>query len=103
MSTAARLPLCPADRSTGTQCSPAVPDGVGALILDFDGVLADTVGRHEAALRAALRPYGVDLTPAGTAGTSACPSTTSWRRCLAAGRCPTTRSSSAAAGICWPR
>ncbi|WP_175500027.1 MULTISPECIES: HAD family phosphatase [unclassified Streptomyces] len=61
MSTAARLPLCPADRSTGTQCSPAVPDGVGALILDFDGVLADTVGRHEAALRAALRPYGVDL------------------------------------------
>ncbi|MFI8103494.1 HAD family hydrolase [Streptomyces sp. NPDC086023] len=61
MSTAARLPLCPADRSAGIQCSPAVPDGVEALILDFDGVLADTVGRHEEALRAALQPYGVDL------------------------------------------
>ncbi|MFB8040516.1 HAD family hydrolase [Streptomyces hydrogenans] len=61
MSTAARLPLCPADRSAGNRCSPTVPKGVEALVLDFDGVLADTVGRHEAALRAALQPYGVDL------------------------------------------
>ncbi|MER6067053.1 HAD family phosphatase [Streptomyces sp. NPDC001792] len=40
-----------------------VPDGVEALILDFDGTLADTSRRHEEALRAALQPYGVALDP----------------------------------------
>jgi beta-phosphoglucomutase-like phosphatase (HAD superfamily) len=42
-------------------CTPAVPDGVEALVLDFDGTLADTVDWHEDALRAALQPYGVAL------------------------------------------
>lgn len=42
-------------------CVPAIPSDIGALILDFDGTLADTTGGHEEALRTALRPYGVDL------------------------------------------
>lgn len=42
---------------------PAVPDGVEALILDFDGTLADTTASHEQALRAALQPHGFDLDP----------------------------------------
>ncbi|WP_210435201.1 HAD family phosphatase [Saccharopolyspora sp. ASAGF58] len=40
---------------------PAIPDGIEALILDFDGTLADTTPTHEQALRAALRPHGLDL------------------------------------------
>ncbi|MFC4114273.1 HAD family hydrolase [Nonomuraea zeae] len=38
-----------------------IPDGIEALILDFDGTLADTTPRHEQALRAALQPHGHDL------------------------------------------
>lgn len=40
---------------------PAIPDSVEALILDFDGTLADTTTSHEQALRAALQPHGLDL------------------------------------------
>ncbi|MCE7006931.1 HAD family phosphatase [Kibdelosporangium philippinense] len=40
---------------------PAIPDGVEALVFDFDGTLADTIDSHEQALRAALQPYGLDL------------------------------------------
>ncbi|GAA4923171.1 beta-phosphoglucomutase-like phosphatase (HAD superfamily) [Nonomuraea thailandensis] len=39
----------------------AIPDGIEALILDFDGTLADTTPGHEQALRAALQPHGHDL------------------------------------------
>ncbi|MDH6133823.1 beta-phosphoglucomutase-like phosphatase (HAD superfamily) [Kitasatospora sp. MAA4] len=42
-------------------CVPAIPKGVEALILDFDGTLADTTAGHEDALRTALLPYGIDL------------------------------------------
>ncbi|MFD8414037.1 HAD family hydrolase [Streptomyces sp. NPDC059650] len=42
-------------------CSPALPDGILALILDFDGTLADTTANQEQSLRAALQPYGLDL------------------------------------------
>jgi beta-phosphoglucomutase-like phosphatase (HAD superfamily) len=42
---------------------PAIPDGTMALVLDFDGTLADTTPSHERALRAALHPYGIDLDP----------------------------------------
>jgi HAD superfamily hydrolase (TIGR01509 family) len=38
-----------------------IPEGVAALVLDFDGTLADTSTTHERALREALRPYGIDL------------------------------------------
>ncbi|MDP4511764.1 HAD family hydrolase [Nonomuraea turcica] len=38
-----------------------IPDGIGALVLDFDGTLADTRSSHEQALRVALQPHGVDL------------------------------------------
>jgi beta-phosphoglucomutase-like phosphatase (HAD superfamily) len=44
-------------------CIPPIPDGVRALVFDFDGTLADTTSSHERALRAALQPYGVDLDP----------------------------------------
>src|SRR5699024_8514385 len=44
-------------------CAPPLPDGDGALVLDFDGTLADTTGAHEQALRAALRPHRVYLDP----------------------------------------
>lgn len=42
---------------------PAIPDGTAALLLDFDGTLADTTPSHERALRTALHPFGVDLDP----------------------------------------
>ncbi|MEV7872591.1 HAD family phosphatase [Streptomyces sp. NPDC088124] len=42
-------------------CAPAVPDGIGAVIFDFDGTLADTTTTQEHALRSALQPYGLDL------------------------------------------
>ncbi|MBR8742584.1 HAD family phosphatase [Nocardiopsis sp. MG754419] len=51
---------CPGSASASGR-TPAIPDGVEALILDFDGTLADTTPGHERALRAALRPHGVDL------------------------------------------
>jgi beta-phosphoglucomutase-like phosphatase (HAD superfamily) len=40
---------------------PAIPEGTRAVILDFDGTLADTTPAHEQALRAALQTYGLDL------------------------------------------
>lgn len=42
---------------------PPIQEGVQALVLDFDGTLADTRSGHEDALRAALKPYGVPLDP----------------------------------------
>lgn len=42
-------------------CVPAIPDGIEALVLDFDGTLADTTPSHEQALRAALQPHGLNL------------------------------------------
>ncbi|MDW6057892.1 HAD hydrolase-like protein [Streptomyces sp. FXJ1.4098] len=42
-------------------CSPAIPDGILAVIFDFDGTLADTMANQEQSLRAALQPYGLDL------------------------------------------
>ncbi|MDT9695900.1 MULTISPECIES: HAD family phosphatase [Streptomyces] len=62
MSTAAQPSACPGDRGTGT-CVPAIDEVVQALVLDFDGTLADTRRGHEDALRAALQPYGVALDP----------------------------------------
>ncbi|MFE9679285.1 HAD family hydrolase [Streptomyces sp. NPDC006259] len=59
MSTPAQLPGGPAAAS----CVPAIEEGVRALVLDFDGTLADTRRGHEDALRAALQPYGVCLDP----------------------------------------
>jgi len=52
---------CPGPVAPG--CASTIPDGVEALILDFDGTIADTTPGHERALRAALRPHGVDLDP----------------------------------------
>jgi beta-phosphoglucomutase-like phosphatase (HAD superfamily) len=43
---------------------PAIRAGIEAVILDFDGTLADTTASHEQALRAALRLHGVILDPA---------------------------------------
>jgi HAD superfamily hydrolase (TIGR01509 family) len=40
---------------------PAIPDGIEAMVFDFDGTLADTTPSHEQALRAALQPHGLDL------------------------------------------
>jgi HAD superfamily hydrolase (TIGR01509 family) len=40
---------------------PAIHDGIEAVVLDFDGTLADTTPSHEQALRAALQPHGLDL------------------------------------------
>ncbi|WP_433518839.1 HAD family hydrolase [Nonomuraea sp. CA-143628] len=40
---------------------PAIPDGIEAVVLDFDGTLADTTPSHEHALRSALQPHGIDL------------------------------------------
>jgi HAD superfamily hydrolase (TIGR01509 family) len=42
---------------------PAISDGIEAVILDFDGTLADTTPSHEQALRAALQPHGLGLDP----------------------------------------
>ncbi|MGW1411806.1 HAD-IA family hydrolase [Streptomyces sp. NPDC002403] len=42
-------------------CSPAIPDGILAVLFDFDGTLADTTANQEQSLRAALQPYGLDL------------------------------------------
>lgn len=49
------------DPAPARSCVPAIPDSVEALILDFDGTLADTTASHEQALRAALQPHGLDL------------------------------------------
>ncbi|MFG2918119.1 HAD family hydrolase [Kitasatospora sp. NPDC048298] len=58
MSTGSRKPpSCPGRYD----CVPALDKGTGALILDFDGTLADTRQGHEDALRAALQPYRVAL------------------------------------------
>ena len=59
MSTPVQLP---GGRATGS-CVPAIEEGAQALVLDFDGTLADTRRGHEDALRAALQPYGVCLDP----------------------------------------
>lgn len=40
---------------------PAIHDGIEALVLDFDGTLADTTPSHEQALREALQPHCLDL------------------------------------------
>jgi beta-phosphoglucomutase-like phosphatase (HAD superfamily) len=40
---------------------PAIHDGIEAVVLDFDGTLADTTPSHEQALSEALQPYGLDL------------------------------------------
>ncbi|GGU38482.1 HAD family hydrolase [Streptomyces violascens] len=42
-------------------CSPVIPDGIEAVVFDFDGTLADTTANQEQSLRAALQPYGLDL------------------------------------------
>ena len=42
---------------------PPILDGIEAVVLDFDGTLADTTPSHEQALRAALQPHGLDLDP----------------------------------------
>ena len=42
---------------------PAILEGIGAVVFDFDGTLADTTPSHEQALRAALQPHGLDLDP----------------------------------------
>jgi HAD superfamily hydrolase (TIGR01509 family) len=42
---------------------PAVLDGIGAVVFDFHGVLADTALSHEQALREALQPHGLNLDP----------------------------------------
>ncbi len=78
MNEAARPPACP-DRTPATFSSlpqaapddrprarpardhPAIHDGIEAVVLDFDGTLADTTPGHEQALRAALQPHGLDL------------------------------------------
>ncbi|GAA3875310.1 HAD family hydrolase [Streptomyces sedi] len=52
-----------ARHSTGS-CVPTIDKQVEALVLDFDGTLADTRREHENALRTALDPYGVALAPA---------------------------------------
>ncbi|MEV4333624.1 HAD family phosphatase [Streptomyces sp. NPDC049597] len=62
MSAEAQPPACPGGRAAGT-CVPSIGEGAQALVLDFDGTLADSRRGHEDALRAALRPYGVALDP----------------------------------------
>src|ERR1039457_2857997 len=42
---------------------PAILEGIGAVVFDFDGTLADTTPSHEQALRAALQPHGLDIDP----------------------------------------
>lgn len=57
----------PTRRTTEPGCSmcacPAIPEGVRAVVFDFDGTLGDTALSHERALRAALQDYGFDLDP----------------------------------------
>jgi HAD superfamily hydrolase (TIGR01509 family) len=53
----------PSSPGCGRCLHPALTEGVRALVLDFDGTLADTTHSHEAALHAALASYGVDLDP----------------------------------------
>ncbi|MEV6730633.1 HAD family phosphatase [Streptomyces sp. NPDC051364] len=60
MSDTVRLPAC-SGPTPGEVCVPAIPIGFRALILDYDGTLADTAPGNEQALRAALQPYGIDL------------------------------------------
>ncbi|MFD8589873.1 HAD family hydrolase [Streptomyces sp. NPDC059637] len=62
MSPAAQYPACLGGRATRS-CVPAIGEEVQALVLDFDGTLADTRRGHEDALRTALQPYGVALDP----------------------------------------
>ncbi|MFB6884185.1 HAD family hydrolase [Streptomyces noursei] len=62
MNTAAQPPACPGGGSART-CMPAIDEGIHALVVDFDGTLANTRRGHEDALRAALDPYGVALDP----------------------------------------
>ncbi|MEE1931523.1 HAD family phosphatase [Streptomyces sp. TRM 70351] len=62
MSPAAQHPACPGGRAPRS-CVPAIGEEVQALLLDFDGTLADTRRGHEDALHAALQPYGVALDP----------------------------------------
>ncbi|WP_433206972.1 HAD family hydrolase [Nocardia sp. CA-107356] len=60
MSPSARASTGPTP-APGCSCVPVIPDSVEALIVDFDGTLADTTASHELALREALQPYGIDL------------------------------------------
>jgi beta-phosphoglucomutase-like phosphatase (HAD superfamily) len=78
MNGAARPPACP-DKTPATFSAlpqaapgdrprvrparghPAIHEGIEAVVLDFDGTLADTTSGHEQALRAALQPHGLDL------------------------------------------
>lgn len=55
------LPPGSPNPALGASCSPTIPDGIGAVIFDFDGTLADTTANQEQSLRAALQPYGLDL------------------------------------------
>jgi beta-phosphoglucomutase-like phosphatase (HAD superfamily) len=78
MNGAARPPACPhrtpatfsalpqaaphdRPRARPARDHPAIHDGIEAVVLDFDGTLADTTPSHEQALRAALQPHGLDL------------------------------------------
>ncbi|MFE4512662.1 HAD family hydrolase [Kitasatospora sp. NPDC056783] len=54
-------PPPPSSCPVGHGCVPALDEETGALILDFDGTLADTRQSHEDALRTALLPYGIVL------------------------------------------
>lgn len=96
MSDTGRLPACPGP-APAQACMPAVPDGVEALILDFDGTLADTAPGNERRCARPSSPTASTWTPAGTGSTSACPSTTCWPPFQAATRCLTPRSSHAVA------
>ncbi|MFI8815834.1 MULTISPECIES: HAD family hydrolase [unclassified Streptomyces] len=57
------LPPSSPNPAPGASCSPAIPDGILAVIFDFDGTLADTTANQEQSLRAALQPYGLGLGP----------------------------------------
>ncbi|MEU5958222.1 HAD family phosphatase [Streptomyces sp. NPDC047525] len=55
------LPPGSPNPTPGVSCSPAIPDGILAVIFDFDGTLADTTVNQEQSLRTALQPYGLGL------------------------------------------
>ncbi|MGW2105098.1 HAD family hydrolase [Streptomyces sp. NPDC001948] len=55
------LPPGSPNPALGASCSPSLPDGILAVLFDFDGTLADTTANQEQSLRAALQPYGLDL------------------------------------------